>query len=104
MSRTNAKFQEMNYWDVIRRVGIADGELFAQHPVVGVGDSNWLDIISELRRVAILTRRPVAAVEGRGRSGRGSGNTLPGDGRYRLLFARLIPDQPSGRIAVKDRC
>ena len=38
------------YWDVVRRHGIAGPEEFAFHRTPGFGDSNWTDIISELRR------------------------------------------------------
>ena len=38
------------YWDVIRRHGIKGPEPIAHHRHPGFGDSNWTDIISELRR------------------------------------------------------
>ncbi len=38
------------HWDVIRRFGIAGPKPFAFHRTPGFGDSNWTDIISELRR------------------------------------------------------
>jgi len=37
-------------WDVIREQGIRGSEPFAFHRTPGFGDSNWTDIISELRR------------------------------------------------------
>ncbi|MBN2309054.1 MAG: sugar phosphate isomerase/epimerase, partial [Candidatus Hydrogenedentes bacterium] len=37
-------------WDVIREYGIAGPNPFAFHRTPGFGDSNWVDIISELRR------------------------------------------------------
>ena len=37
-------------WDVIREHGIKGPEPFAFHRTPGFGDSNWTDIISELRR------------------------------------------------------
>jgi len=37
-------------WDVIREHGIAGPKPFAFHRTPGFGDSNWTDIISELRR------------------------------------------------------
>jgi sugar phosphate isomerase/epimerase len=37
-------------WDVIREHGIAGSHQFAFHRTPGLGDSNWTDIISELRR------------------------------------------------------
>ena len=38
------------HWDVVREYGIGGGEWFAHHRHPGFGDSNWTDIISELRR------------------------------------------------------
>jgi len=38
------------YWDVVREHGIAGPHRFAFHRTPGFGDSNWTDIISELRR------------------------------------------------------
>ncbi len=38
------------YWDVIREHGINGSHKFAFHRTPGFGDSNWTDIISELRR------------------------------------------------------
>ena len=38
------------HWDVVRKYGIGGGEWFAHHRHPGFGDSNWTDIISELRR------------------------------------------------------
>jgi len=38
------------YWDVVRRAGIHGTEKFALHRTPGFGDTNWTDIISELRR------------------------------------------------------
>jgi sugar phosphate isomerase/epimerase len=37
-------------WDVIRESGITGATPFAFHRTPGFGDSNWTDIISELRR------------------------------------------------------
>jgi sugar phosphate isomerase/epimerase len=37
-------------WDVVRRDGVDGPEQFAFHRTPGFGDSNWADIISELRR------------------------------------------------------
>lgn len=37
-------------WDVVREYGINGPEYFALHRTPGFGDSNWTDIISELRR------------------------------------------------------
>jgi len=37
-------------WDVVREQGIFGGQPFAFHRTPGFGDSNWADIISELRR------------------------------------------------------
>lgn len=39
------------YRDVISRHGILSGREFCHHRTPGFGDSNWTDIISELRRV-----------------------------------------------------
>jgi sugar phosphate isomerase/epimerase len=39
------------YWDVVREHGITGPVPFAQHRTPGFGDSNWTNIISELRRV-----------------------------------------------------
>ncbi|MCK4872308.1 MAG: sugar phosphate isomerase/epimerase [Phycisphaerales bacterium] len=38
------------HWDVVRRDGIAGPEPFAFHRTPGFGDSNWTNILSELRR------------------------------------------------------
>lgn len=38
------------YWDVIREHGITGSHQFAFHRTPGFGDSNWTNIISELRR------------------------------------------------------
>jgi sugar phosphate isomerase/epimerase len=38
------------YWDVIREHGVFGPNPFAFHRTPGFGDSNWTDIISELRR------------------------------------------------------
>ena len=38
------------HWDVIRRYGIGGSKPFVFHRTPGFGDSNWVDIISELRR------------------------------------------------------
>jgi len=38
------------HWDIIRRYGIGGPKPFAFHRTPGFGDSNWIDIISELRR------------------------------------------------------
>lgn len=37
-------------WDVIREHGVGGGRPFSFHRTPGFGDSNWTDIISELRR------------------------------------------------------
>ncbi len=37
------------YWDVIRRHGLQAGKTWCYHRTPGFGDSNWTDIISELR-------------------------------------------------------
>ena len=37
------------YWDVVREHGIGGARPFAHHRTPGFGDSNWTDIISELR-------------------------------------------------------
>lgn len=37
-------------WDVVREHGIGGPQTFAFHRTPGFGDSNWTDIISELRR------------------------------------------------------
>lgn len=37
-------------WDVVRRQGILGSEPFAFHRTPGFGDTNWTDVISELRR------------------------------------------------------
>ena len=37
-------------WDVVRQHGVDGPERFAFHRTPGFGDSNWTDIISELRR------------------------------------------------------
>lgn len=37
-------------WDVVRKHGIGGPHTFAFHRTPGFGDSNWTDIISELRR------------------------------------------------------
>jgi sugar phosphate isomerase/epimerase len=37
-------------WDVIREYGIRGPKQWAFHRTPGFGDSNWTDIISELRR------------------------------------------------------
>lgn len=39
------------HWDVIREHGIHSGKTYAHHRTPGFGDSNWTDIISELRRL-----------------------------------------------------
>jgi len=38
------------HWDVVREYGIGGAKPFAFHRTPGFGDSNWTDIISELRR------------------------------------------------------
>jgi sugar phosphate isomerase/epimerase len=38
------------YWDVVRQHGVFGPKQFAFHRTPGFGDSNWTDIISELRR------------------------------------------------------
>jgi len=38
------------YWDVVRECGIGGPQPFAFHRTPGFGDSNWTNIISELRR------------------------------------------------------
>lgn len=38
------------HWDVVRRYGIGGSKQFAFHRTPGFGDSNWVEIISELRR------------------------------------------------------
>ena len=38
------------HWDVVREYGIHGPKKFAYHRTPGFGDSNWTDIISELRR------------------------------------------------------
>lgn len=38
------------FWDVVREQGIYGPGNFAFHRTPGFGDSNWTDIISELRR------------------------------------------------------
>jgi len=38
------------HWDVVREYGIHGPKRFAYHRTPGFGDSNWTDIISELRR------------------------------------------------------
>jgi sugar phosphate isomerase/epimerase len=38
------------YWDVVRQHGVFGPHPFAYHRTPGFGDSNWTDIISELRR------------------------------------------------------
>lgn len=37
------------HWDIVKRYGIASSRVFAYHRTPGFGDSNWTDIISELR-------------------------------------------------------
>jgi sugar phosphate isomerase/epimerase len=37
-------------WDVVREHGVRGPHQFAFHRTPGFGDSNWTDIISELRR------------------------------------------------------
>jgi sugar phosphate isomerase/epimerase len=37
-------------WDVVREYGVGGAKPFAFHRTPGFGDSNWTDIISELRR------------------------------------------------------
>ena len=37
------------YWDVVREYGVCGAKQFAFHRTPGFGDSNWTDIISELR-------------------------------------------------------
>lgn len=38
------------HWDVVRQYGFSGGVPFAHHRTPGFGDSNWTEIISELRR------------------------------------------------------
>ena len=38
------------HWDLVRKWGIGGAKNFAFHRTPGFGDSNWTDIISELRR------------------------------------------------------
>jgi sugar phosphate isomerase/epimerase len=38
------------HWDVVRQHGVHGPHTFAYHRTPGFGDSNWTDIISELRR------------------------------------------------------
>lgn len=38
------------YWDVVRKHGVHGTRQFSYHRTPGFGDSNWADIISELRR------------------------------------------------------
>jgi sugar phosphate isomerase/epimerase len=38
------------HWDMVRRYGIGGAKPFAFHRTPGFGDSNWTEIISELRR------------------------------------------------------
>ena len=38
------------HWDLIRRYGIGGSQKFVYHRTPGFGDSNWIDIISELRQ------------------------------------------------------
>ncbi|MBI5091284.1 MAG: sugar phosphate isomerase/epimerase [Candidatus Hydrogenedentes bacterium] len=38
------------HWDVIREHGVKGGKQYAYHRTPGFGDSNWTDIISELRQ------------------------------------------------------
>jgi sugar phosphate isomerase/epimerase len=38
------------HWDAVRRYGIGGAKPFAFHRTPGFGDSNWTEIISELRR------------------------------------------------------
>jgi sugar phosphate isomerase/epimerase len=38
------------HWDVVREYGVHGPKTFAWHRHPGFGDSNWTDIISELRR------------------------------------------------------
>jgi len=38
------------YWDVVREYGVKGAKSYAHHRTPGFGDSNWTDIISELRR------------------------------------------------------
>ncbi len=38
------------HWDVIHRHGIGGSQQFAYHRTPGFGDTNWVDVISELRR------------------------------------------------------
>ena len=38
------------YWDVVKAHGVFGKELFAVHRTPGFGDTNWTDVISELRR------------------------------------------------------
>ena len=37
-------------WDIVRKHGVRGKEAYALHRTPGFGDSNWTDIISELRR------------------------------------------------------
>lgn len=37
------------YWDVVKKYGVHGPKQFAYHRTPGFGDSNWTDIISELR-------------------------------------------------------
>jgi len=37
-------------WDVVRRQGILGSEPFVFHRTPGFGETNWTDVISELRR------------------------------------------------------
>jgi sugar phosphate isomerase/epimerase len=39
------------YWDVVREYGVHGPKTFCHHRTPGFGDSNWADIISELRKV-----------------------------------------------------
>lgn len=39
------------FWDVVKKHGIGGKEPFAFHRTPGFGDTNWVDVISELRRV-----------------------------------------------------
>ena len=38
------------YWDVVKKHGVFGKEPFAFHRTPGFGDTNWTDVISELRR------------------------------------------------------
>ncbi len=42
------------YWDVVREHGVFGPHQFAFHRTPGFGDSNWTDIISELRRAGFV--------------------------------------------------